>query len=398
MLRKFRAFIVMTAVSLGGCAGTTELFHNNILTLNSRDRYIYTQMYDLNEGRWLTRSDTQNVVLSGFSEGLAIAAKSKPGPDNVRFVAQLDRQGYVDASGKFAIPPIYSSCTPFYRGTAVVFHETSVRSLELIDSKGKVLLGGESAQMSVSPNGGLILLRDGSECYVVDRSDGRPVFDLPEDAFADASWNDAGLIRVFDKSARCAAFVDPVRGSVVVNVKEVEAMMNRTHPAEVKGAKLHIVDTTRSHCVVRVSYRAWDARHQGDDGPGLYAVIDIGNMQVEGLYKIDTISSFQNGFAIFQKDGRQGYIDHKGQKMPWGSFEQCGPFREGLARVKQEGYWGFIDRSGQYVIAAQYDYVEDFSGDHAAVYQNMADQSYYGYINRNNELVVPFQFIMPDFD
>ena len=52
------------------------------------------------------------------------------------------------------------------------------------------------------------------------------------------------------------------------------------------------------------------------------------------------------------------------------------------------GKYGFIDEQGQTVGEVRWDAVNAFSNGYAAVQEN----GYWGFINKNNELVIPCQY------
>lgn len=76
-------------------------------------------------------------------------------------------------------------------------------------------------------------------------------------------------------------------------------------------------------------------------------------------FECDSVSSFQEGLAFFSIDGRYGYIDQIGQVTIEPVYDDAGYFRNGLAKVMKDGRYGVINREGAFVVAADYDYIDN---------------------------------------
>ncbi|WP_020526170.1 TIR domain-containing protein [Flexithrix dorotheae] len=76
---------------------------------------------------------------------------------------------------------------------------------------------------------------------------------------------------------------------------------------------------------------------------------------------------FHEGFAIFQKDNKYGFLNEDQKVVIPATFDDVGIFSGGLARVKQKGLWGFINTEGQIAIPFQFDLARDFKKDTASV-------------------------------
>jgi hypothetical protein len=101
--------------------------------------------------------------------------------------------------------------------------------------------------------------------------------------------------------------------------------------------------------------------------------------------KIFTISE---GLGRIRRDGKYGYMNHKGEIVIPCKFEKAEDFHEGLAQVTVNGKWGYIDRSGNLVISPQFDFALKFSCGMAAVGKNRN----YTFIDRNGQLMSNFKF------
>lgn len=92
--------------------------------------------------------------------------------------------------------------------------------------------------------------------------------------------------------------------------------------------------------------------------------------------------------ALVNQQGRFGYIDVKGNLLPFSYFQAAGEFFEGRARVMLNGRWGFIDAKGNRVGAPLYEDARDYSEGLAAV----RTRGQWGYIDREGKLAIPPRF------
>jgi hypothetical protein len=80
------------------------------------------------------------------------------------------------------------------------------------------------------------------------------------------------------------------------------------------------------------------------------------------------VDNFSNGYAVYKKGKKWGYINQQGGRLADRLFDLAVPFSEGLAPVKIDGLWGFIDTSGNVVIKPQFGGARPFSGGIAIVF------------------------------
>ncbi len=147
--------------------------------------------------------------------------------------------------------------------------------------------------------------------------------------------------------------------------------------------------------------------------------IDVkGKVLYEG--EVGFLKDFQNGMAMYRKDGLWGYIDSTFKESIPASFQgvrpfhhgyarviksdkriyiidkkgnelQCpmsdaGDYSEGLIRIKnKEGQWGYINTKCEIVIPFDYEKARDFSEGLALVKK---EDGNWGYINRKGEWVI----------
>jgi len=98
---------------------------------------------------------------------------------------------------------------------------------------------------------------------------------------------------------------------------------------------------------------------------------------------------FNDGLALIGiSDLKWGFIDKTGQWIIAPQFEILEEFSEGLAAARYEGKTGFIDKSGNWVIQPQYDGATNFMYGLAAA--GKGDK--FGYIDKNGNWVIQPQF------
>lgn len=92
---------------------------------------------------------------------------------------------------------------------------------------------------------------------------------------------------------------------------------------------------------------------------------------------------------LFYHDYEYRYIDKSGKTVIDGPFLEAMPFADGLAAVMDStGKWGYVDKTGKMVIACQYDWAGDFSGEIAPVEKDLL----VGFVDKTGKLVIPFKF------
>lgn len=105
---------------------------------------------------------------------------------------------------------------------------------------------------------------------------------------------------------------------------------------------------------------------------------------------LDDVSSFSEGLAPAQRDGKWGFIDPTGNFVIAPQFDDASGFSEGLAPVELGDQWGFVDKTGAIVITPQYSYLKytTFSSGLAPVTKD----SKTGYIDTTGTLKISPQY------
>ena len=120
----------------------------------------------------------------------------------------------------------------------------------------------------------------------------------------------------------------------------------------------------------------------------VYSMIDInGNESASKYYQY--LSSFYEGLAVANCDGKTIYIDHSENEVLQSGYDRTGTFRNGFACVNKNGFFGCIDKQGKEIIPLIYEnHNIYFESGYAAVMKN----GKWGYIDLNNNVIIPFEY------
>jgi len=136
--------------------------------------------------------------------------------------------------------------------------------------------------------------------------------------------------------------------------------------------------------------------HEGLAIVGIYGVDTYGFINKKGEIVInaqyENACPFSEGMAAVMKNGKWGFIDKTGKMIIEPKFDNIADFSEEMAAVKIDKKYGFINEKGNLVIEAKYDRVGRFSLGMAAVGIKEGYAYKWGFINKHDELVIPFRF------
>ena len=90
---------------------------------------------------------------------------------------------------------------------------------------------------------------------------------------------------------------------------------------------------------------------------------------------------------VIRVDGKEGFMNPKGEVVIPATFEKVYPFSDGLAAVQVERLWGFINTDGKMVIEPQFVMVHFFSDGLAAVREKEFNAPW-GYIDKQGKMVI----------
>jgi hypothetical protein len=93
-------------------------------------------------------------------------------------------------------------------------------------------------------------------------------------------------------------------------------------------------------------------------GQGWGFVDSKGKLLIQNL---KTPSSFHEGLAVEQINGKWGYLSRDMRMVIQPRFDYAHQFQEGRAQIENGDKWGYIDRTGKIVVPAKYDITMPFT-------------------------------------
>lgn len=279
--------------------------------------------------------------------------------DQLFLVENKGKYGYIDRTGKIAVPLTFDHALPFAEGIAVVEEDGHDYAINIHGTKVKDF--GRSQ----------FIRRDG---FCPTRFwDGFSMGDVPNGkAFYDHDWNQA-FGRTFENASHFSnglasvkidgfwGVIDKTGKLVVSNQYDyVGFFSDGIAPAGINeqlGAKVGAINTT-GEILVPLEYK-----YVGPYSFGLMpAMVDKGKwifLDARGHQGIDKVFEaafpFTEGKASVQIGGKFGFIDLFGHIVIKPLYERAYEFSEGLAAVWVDGKWGFINHHGKMVIKPQFD-------------------------------------------
>ena len=306
------------------------------------------------EGVYLTNPGELTPTLTGFSDGLALV------------IGENHLLGYIDTTGKLAIPCQYTTAESFCEGMARVGDVD--RNYGFINTSGEQVIPPQYL-------------------WAYDFSEGL--------ACVSQFDNNYNIMSGFiDKTGKT---VIPFQYPAAVPFSEGLAAV------ECENGKIGFINKSGQLVVPPLYYNVWrfsDGRARVQDK----GYIDTtGKLAIPYQYEQDW--DFSEGLAVVS-DGNwryglqplHGFIDTNGDLAIPLQYRNARSFSEGLAAVAEnsEGKDGYIDKTGKVVIPFQYRNAHNFSEGVAAVRDDSTDK--WGFIDKAGKVVVPFQYdITSDF-
>jgi WG containing repeat len=312
-----------------------------------------------------------------FSEGLAVAGKRVPNTNG--------RWGFIDENGKYVIEANFMMVKRFSEGlAAVVFkeNENAYSSVGYIDRSGRIAIPPKFSAEDLSERG----FSEGLAAVKVFR-DGKGKW-----GYVDKSGN----IVIEPQFAAAGPFS---QGRAMVGVAE---------PAWSIDYKWGVIDT-EGRWIAKPQYKSAGEFAEGlapvlmNDKVGF---IDVrGQIAIEpqfdpdgggGCVRLGRVgaSRFSEGLAAVQLRKQEwGFIDQHGKWVIQPAFACAAPFSEGLALIgvrEDHGAWryGYIDKAGAVVIKPQFSQASSFEGKLALVTLGMTEEEQkHAYIDRTGKVV-----------
>ncbi len=265
------------------------------------------------------------------------------------------RWGYIDNDGNYVIKPTYSYATSFSEGLAWVVPEDDVPTV--IDKNGIVQFRLPDAQSAENFSDGLaaysILGTDGEKWGFVDKK-GKTVI---EPQFSGVSYFSGGLCGVMN-SNNTWGYIN-TKGKVVINYLYQNVYPFKGDKAKVAAyGKFGVIDKKGKY-VLAPKYADVDLDGEGylaKDGKK-WGWFNEGGEETISVQFADAYPFLGNKFAPVMVEEKWGFIDGSGKFVIAPQFEFAFGFDGGMALVEAAGKYGFIDEAGQFVINPDYEHV-----------------------------------------
>lgn len=273
-------------------------------------------------------------------------------------MVDLDRWGYIDAQGDWVVEPTYAWTTPFHEGLAAVTEDGVC--WRFIDAGGAPAFEpqfcGQGWSRGALDTGQII-----PQSAVAHYSEGLfPVLDAGSVVYADRE----GAIVIRGDYTAAYPFAEG-RGRIRTR-EHTYGFVDEDGTLVIPAIYEDALDFSEGLAAAAVRNANGQRRWGYIDRDGAWVI-------EPQLYRAQ---SFSEGLAAFEADpashrdghyAAAGYLDPTGAIEMQPRFRSAGPFREGFAPVRNGRHHGYIDRNEKLVIAARYTDAQPFAEGLAAV-------------------------------
>lgn len=282
-------FLVITGISCGGKNPVYLIYDkdDNVGFISAGGKVLVEPVYD---------------KAGAMESGLIPVRKVISGDDG----KEQHKWGYVNRSGKEAIPFEYDDATDFSENFAAV---TKDKKCGYIDTQGNLVIPVE---------------------------------------YNDCGSFSEGLASI--KKDKLYGYIDNT-GKIVIPFKFERAgeFENGLAPFSLKR-KYGFIDTT-GEVIIEPAYskaRSFKSGFAAVANKGKYGFVDSTGKEISNL-EYDEVQDFSDGLAAVKQKKKWGFIDMSGALVIPLEYEEVFSFSEGLAAVRKERLWGYIDPVGKVV-------------------------------------------------
>lgn len=312
--------------------------------------------------------------------------------DGLLKVTDEGKSGFLDESGKVAIPPQWDAAFPFRNGYAFVQRQGR---WGVIDRSGEYVVTPRWDQFRFN-NADLFAVRVGDDWGVVDYK-GEVV--IPPRA-GEIKTTPMGPLMPFHVDGRIFYVRPDGRGTVAFEFlcprkkhrarSRALGFFNQPVALVVCGDKWGLIDETGSFVVEPV----WDDIRHFEAGRAVVIrknqqglIDDTGRLVIEPEKDL-RLYCCKEGLVGFWRNGVEGFFDLDGNTLFEMEADAVRWISEGLIVVRDEGKDGYVDRNGRWVIPPRFHKAGAFNGPLAVVQQPVSRTTKeFGYVNRQGEVV-----------
>ncbi|MES2590406.1 MAG: WG repeat-containing protein [Bacteroidota bacterium] len=296
------------------------------------------------------------------------------------------KSGFINKAGKLMIPFVYDQVEPFKHGLSIVQQNSKYG---IINKAGKLIAPFEYDEISEFSEGFATAVKQDKYGYLNEAGD--VAIPLQYSKAGDFSEGLAA-IELDGQNGFINSF-----GVIVITCKYdwVEKFNNGL--AKVKAMKKFGIINKSGAQVLPCEYDllgefAEDAILVVNEGK--YGFADKNGtvfIPLEYDYSGTSMLSikFKNGWAVAEKNRKQGLIDKTGKYITPKDFNKIEPFSEDLAAVQRKDKWGYIDRKMKLQIQSKYLSAGNFIEGIAKVVDKSKKT---GFINHSGKVAIDFLF------
>jgi hypothetical protein len=263
-------------------------------------------------------------------------------------IQMAGKWGYIGTDGKFAINPQFDWAGQFSEGRGAVYQNGK---WGFVDRSGVLVVTPQFDAVRLFKDGRALVQVGGKWGFI--GPDGKylinPQFDTAgmfaehfADVQIDGKWgliDENGKFAINPQFDYLGEFLD---GLAPVQVGDKYGYVDA-------GGKLVVNPQFPSASMFR------GARARAEVGHSFGFIDHDGKFAINPQF--DAADDFHNGLAAVSTGGRWGYVGPDGKYIINPQFDAAGAFWDGLAAVRQAGKVGFIDRDGHFVVNPDFDAV-----------------------------------------
>jgi hypothetical protein len=226
------------------------------------------------------------------------------------------RYGYMDATGKRVIPPLYETGDDFTNGAAIV---SSNGKYGLIDTSGNFLIPAEY-EFLFSLGDGLYKVKDSEGHTGVLNQQGQTIV---ERVYDDVFHLQKNYLMV-EKDYLSGCF-DLSGKMIYPATSPLQLFFVDGRSVVYNEMKAGMIDTTGNY-IIPLEYDSVGYFYKGYTTVmknGAYGAVDSAGKTVTEL-KYAMLQPFVNGYAVFRQQGKFGYVNTRGEEVVAAKFEDAG--------------------------------------------------------------------------
>jgi hypothetical protein len=301
-----------------------------------------------------------------FSEGLA--------------AVQINgKWGFIDKSGNLVIQPQFTYVKNFSESLALINEN---RHFGYINAKGQILIEPRYDK-AFDFSDGLARVKTGKKWQFIDKT-GAVVLDLNYDWVGDFSEGRAVVAKNFSR----VAYESDIKVSYID--KSGKPFTDWfTSASEFSEGLAFVSNDSRIIPGFSRSEYGLDFDNITNRTPGKlfkYQAIDSSG-KIIFKANFDDVSSFSDGLAQIQINGKIGFVNRQGKIVIEPRFDSSYQFSEGMNYVGIGDKRFFIDKSGKILFEVEYSLINNFNDGIAEIFSCKLLQCGYGYIDKAGRLI-----------